>query len=199
MGINKIINRKLRVRHVGSPPFVGIAGFTRNDLAKLFGELGYKKGVEVGVASGKFSEILCQSIPGLKLICVDPWGPLWNSPITQKRNDINYQWAQKRLKGYKADLWKMPSMEAVEQFMEHNTLDFVYIDGLHDFDSAMRDIIEWTKRVKPGGIVSGHDYIFDCAKEFGVLNAVNNYTYAHNITEWWITKDHPNSWFFVKK
>ena len=34
----------------------------------------------------------------------------------------------------------------------------VYIDGSHVYLDALQDIIKCTPKVKPGGIVAGHDY-----------------------------------------
>ena len=45
----------------------------RDKLAEYFKELGFTKGVEVGVERGYFSEILCKANPDLKLFCVDAW------------------------------------------------------------------------------------------------------------------------------
>ena len=38
------------------------------------------------------------------------------------------------------------------------SLDFVYIDGDHNFRHVAEDIFEWSKMVRSGGVVSGHDY-----------------------------------------
>ena len=45
----------------------------RIELAEYFGRVGFTKGAEIGVADGRYAEILCQIIEGLELICVDPW------------------------------------------------------------------------------------------------------------------------------
>ena len=37
-------------------------------------------------------------------------------------------------------------------------LDFVFIDAQHDYDSVKKDIEIWTPKLKPGGLLSGHDY-----------------------------------------
>jgi hypothetical protein len=50
-------------------------------------------------------------------------------------------------------------MEALGDF-EDESLDFVYIDGNHEFRYIAEDLFEWTKKVKKGGIVSGDDYFF---------------------------------------
>jgi hypothetical protein len=61
----------------------------------------------------------------------------------------------------------------------------VYIDANHDFDSVMMDLILWSRKVRSGGIVAGHDY--DRSHMKGVVPAVDAYTKAHGIQEWFIT------------
>ncbi len=87
-------------------------------------------------------------------------------------------------------------MDAVRDFPD-KSLDYVYIDGLHDFDNVMMDIIHWTRKVKSGGIVSGHD--FAVAHNDGIIQAVEAYTRAHNIQTWYIThEDYPPSFCWVR-
>ena len=151
---------------------------SRIDLADYFNELGFKVGAEIGTADGRFAEILCQRIEGLKLLCIDPWERYegnWRSENYQK---VAYLTAQKRLKNYNADLIKKTGVEA-SLSVPDNSLDFVFIDGDHQFDAVMTDIILWSKKVKSGGIVSLHDYYFH--KAGGVVPAVNKYTEVHEI------------------
>ena len=171
--------------------------FKRHDLAKMFCELGYQSGAEIGVADGRNSLTLCQEIPNLKLLCIDPWQRYRGNPRggPQLQHDGNYELASARLADYNATLVKAFSMDAVRDVLPES-LDFVYIDGNHSFDWVMQDIIEWSKRVRPGGIVSGHDYYhFGWA---GVVEAVNAYIRAHTITEWFVTVEREPSWFWVK-
>ena len=65
------------------------------------------------------------------------------------------------------------------------SLDFVYIDANHDFDHCMEDLIAWSRKVRSGGIVAGHDY--DRPHRKGVVPAVDAYTKAHRIQEWFLT------------
>ncbi len=48
-------------------------------------------------------------------------------------------------------------MEAAEDF-EDNSIDFVYIDANHGFKYVAEDLWEWSKKVRSGGVISGHDY-----------------------------------------
>ena len=37
-------------------------------------------------------------------------------------------------------------------------LDCVFLDGAHDYLSVSRDICHWLPKVRPGGLICGHDY-----------------------------------------
>ena len=52
---------------------------------------------------------------------------------------------------------KMTSLEASSLF-EDKSLDFVFIDGCHEYECVKTDIISWMPKVKSGGIFAGHDY-----------------------------------------
>ncbi len=171
--------------------------FKRSNLAKLFGELNVKTGAEIGVLSGRYSELICQSCPGIELLCVDAWTH-YDGDARSKLQDVQdeaYRMAQERLEPFNATLVKAFSMDAVQD-VPLESLDLVYIDACHQFDFVMQDLIEWSKRVKHGGIVAGHDYyLFQNA---GVVTAVNAYTEAHAIREWYLTADRSSSFFWVR-
>lgn len=48
------------------------------------------------------------------------------------------------------------SAEAAKSFPDAS-LDFVFIDANHEDDAVRRDISAWLPKVKPGGILAGHD------------------------------------------
>ena len=52
---------------------------------------------------------------------------------------------------------RIRSPVAAESFAPAS-LDLVYIDGEHTYDAVWADIAAWRSRVKPGGILAGHDY-----------------------------------------
>ena len=157
---------------------------SKYELFKYFAKLGFKVGAEIGVAQGYLSEAMFKAIPDLKLYCVDSWIPYkenrWGG--SKERNDHHYKATVERLKkygGWNAEILRGYSMDMVQQ-IPYESLDFVYIDACHAFDYVMQDLIEWSKRVRKGGIVSGDDYYH--FKGAGVLQAVNAYTEAHGIT-----------------
>lgn len=163
----------------------------RIELAKYFGTLGFKVGAEIGVLGGNYSAELCRQIPGLKLYCVDKWG------LDERRYKHyhlrKYEEAKRKLAPYNCILIRNTSMDALKEVTE--PLDFVYIDGNHQFNYVMQDIIAWSKKVKKGGIVAGDDYI-DGSASTGVKDAVNMYLKYHG-AELNLTKD--NNWYFTKR
>jgi predicted O-methyltransferase YrrM len=164
-------------------------------MAKLFWELGFKVGAEIGVADGQNSLTLCKSIPDLALLCVDPWEMYKGNPRAHDNQDEMFRIAQERLAPYDVSFMKAMSMDAVREIADES-LDFVYIDGNHCFDYVMQDLIEWAKKVRPGGIVSGHDYYrFRWA---GVVDAVDAYVKAHQIIEWFVTDEKETTFFWAK-
>jgi len=191
----EILHERFNRRSDQIPP-ARIKGFNRVKLAQLFAELGFQEGAEIGVADGRNSLTLCENIPGLHLHCVDPWLKYPENPRAHNNQAECLELAQQRLAPYRAELIQAMSMEAVSHFRP-GQLDFVYIDGHHGFDYVMMDLIEWSKIVRPGGIVAGHDYYrFRWA---GVVDAVDAYTKAHQINEWFIDDDRREPSFFWAK
>jgi len=41
---------------------------------------------------------------------------------------------------------------------EDGSLDFVFIDASHDYESFKKDLFAWFPKVKVGGLISGHDF-----------------------------------------
>lgn len=173
----------------GSPQGEVHVKFDREELPKLFKELGFKFGAEVGVCRGEFSELLCKGIPGLKFYGVDPWSfvPVFKNFRKQSDHDKNYEEALNRLNLYDATLIRQPSMEGVKE-IEDEVLDFVYIDGDHRFEFVINDIAEWSKKVKKGGIVCGDDFgMSKTNSDFHHVEvAVRAWCVAHEIKTWFV-------------
>lgn len=141
----------------------------RLDLAKHFASLGFKTGAEIGVLYGRYAQILCQTIPNLKLFCVDSWH--------NKGHQLEI--AREKLAPYNTVIIAKPSLDAAKAFA-NASLDFVFIDANHEYASVKQDIQAWTPKVRPEGIVSGHDYyVFFHTKNRGVIDAVDEYVARH--------------------
>jgi predicted O-methyltransferase YrrM len=196
------ITKKYNLDPNVKPP-IHLSDIGRNDLALLFAELGFTKGAEIGVLFGRYSKILCETNPKLRLYSIDPWLAYkeYRNLHTQKINNDLYERTKKNLAPFNCEIIRKMSMDAVKDFPD-NSLDFVYIDGNHEFTSEANDIHEWSKKVKPGGIISGHDYRQYIKRCFShSYEVVNAYTSAYGINPWFIigrNKDKIRSWFWIR-
>lgn len=169
---------------------VRIRGLDRKRLVLHFGERGFTRGAEVGVDRGRFSEYILKYNPNISMLCVDPWR--W-----KLRGESRYNSTVRRLAPYgeRARIIRADSFNAVHG-VDDESLDFVYIDGDHTFDYVMTDIIWWSKKVRYGGVVAGHDYYR--FRRGGVVPAVDVYTQQHGITQWFLTDERTPTWFWVR-
>ena len=214
----EFIGKKFGVDINGEQPVV-LTEVNRTMIAEMFGELGFKLGLEMGVAEGIYAKLFLEKIPGLKLYCVDAWE---HYPGYNEYKNIGevYEEARERLKDYNCEIIRKFSMDAVRDFKD-NSLDFVFIDGGHDFRNVASDIYEWSKKIRPGGTIFGHDYKFH--REFiqktpghyarlrhaiEVKPAVDAYILAKGIKPWFVIRpdipdptfgpDNP-CWMFVRQ
>lgn len=175
-----------------------VPGMTRAKLYQVFADHGYRLGAEVGVADGRNALTMCEAIPGLRLLCVDPWEPYPGNPRggPQAQQHGNFDLAHARLDPFGAEFRRGFSMDVVRD-VTMDSLDYCYLDGHHGFDWIMQDLIEWSKRVRPGGVVGGHDFYH--FRRAGVVEAVVAYTQAHGITDWHLCDEREPSFWWVKR
>lgn len=219
MNTYKYILDKYKI-DVGNRYIVEIPNIGRDDLAVLFGELGFNRGVEVGVDKGEYSEVLCKANPNLELFGVDPYIlSAYEERInpkeagihdTQEGFDGNLDTAKNRLARFeKYQFVRKPSLEALDDF-EDESLDFVYIDANHDFPNFINDLHGWLKKVKTGGIMSGHDYANFSYRKFNhVKRALDAYARCYRMIPMFIVgaeekvdgvkRDRFRSWFWIKQ
>lgn len=173
----------------------------REDLYRRFARAKFKVGCEVGVHTGKNALMMFKNIPGLMLYLVEPYADhessiaKWSSYSAKKGFPSAHENARIKahdiLKGYNAKWLEMFSEDAVK-LVQKESLGFVYIDGEHAHDWVMLDTILWARKVRSGGIVSGHDY-----DKPGVKSVVDHYVKVHGL-EFNYTHEKSPSWFFVK-
>ena len=209
----KYILEKYNIDLTKHKPFraIEIPQFTRIDgLTPLFAELGYKSGAEIGVERGMYTEVLCQKNPQAKIYAVDPWTAYsgYRDHVSQEKLDGFYRDTLQRVAPYNCEIIRDWSVEAAKKFSDHS-LDFVFIDANHRLEEVINDIVAWEKKIRPGGIISGHDYRqFKRQTYSHVVEALGAYTYAYRIHPWFLcglrsepkgVRDTARSWFWVKE
>jgi len=207
MGSKQYIIEKYSIDDHGEK-FIEIPNMNREDLAVLFSELNFMTGAEVGVKQGVYSEILCKANPNINLYSIDGW-EVYVDSIYGSEEDLNswYSETKEKLSIYpNSRVVKGFSMDVVKTF-EDNSLDFVYIDANHRYKFIYEDLTEWAKKVKIGGIISGHDFLF--SHNCKVSKAIDHYTKSKNIRPIYIIgrgekkrnekRDASRSWFWIKE
>lgn len=126
---------------------------------------------EVGVLFGDFAQKFADLLDMLHL--VDPWD---EQPAQDYRDSQNAKshlesawWACKgRLP--KATFHRMLSLQAAPLF-DDGYFQMVYLDGNHSHFAVSADIAAWWPKVRPGGILAGHD--FYCRQRDANSDALN--------------------------
>jgi len=145
-------------------------------------------GVELGVATGVTTKFLLENCPGLRrLVAIDSWteehSQQWWTP---KNSNTEKNFRKKFINFSKLEIHKGISWE-VADFYENESLDFIFIDASHDYESVKKDILAWLPKIKPSGFICGHDINY-----LGVLTAVKSIFPQYQITGF------DNVWFYQK-
>ena len=141
--------------------------------------------VEVGSWMGRstcyMGEQIKKSSKNIKFYAVDTWegseeqGHKETIEKLQSKNLTLFDTFKNNLKLCEVEDYVIPlrttSLEAAALF-EDNSLDFIHIDASHDYDNVLADIRAWYPKVKPGGFITGDDYVTDWE---GVIQAVDEY------------------------
>jgi hypothetical protein len=164
--------------------------------------------IEIGVWRGAYSfDIIAALNPSL-FYGVDPYclfDDYTDTPdqvefSNQSNLDKLYSDVKMRYSQFtNAQLIRSTSADAVGRF-EDNSVDFVYIDGDHTYEFVSQDIARWWPKIKPGGILSGHDYTPGNPQKnriYGVIPAVDEFVARHSLdlgktdeeyATWWVVK-----------
>lgn len=189
---------------------IEISGIGRLELAKLFHALGFRRGAEIGVEQGAYSEELCLHNPGVELVCVDAWRAYrgYREHVSQEKLDAFYSFTCQRLARFHCDIRRGWSLDMARTIPD-GSLDFVYLDSNHTLPSVIQDLAAWLPKVREGGIISGHDY---CRRKQNgyqghVVEAVQAWTKSYHVEPWFVlgaketmpgvVRDRSRSWMWV--
>ncbi len=164
--------------------------FTREELPELLNRRGLVgTGVELGVREGAFSELLLDRWRGARLVSVDPWSAAGDeyvdvANVEQARHDELHAETRARLArfGARSEIWRTTSTAAAPRIPD-GSLDLVYVDARHDEASVREDLEHWFGKLRPGGVMAGHDYVDGDLPEgvFGVRSAVDGFFGARGL------------------
>lgn len=127
--------------------------------------------IEVGVWKGRSTAILARYSKG-RVWAVDHWQGVPHDPAQHDQwyaeadatGDAIYAEFRRNLRGYIKAGRVVPvraaSVDAAAQLLRAHgpVYDLIFIDADHSYEGCRADILAYRPLVKPGGILSGHDY-----------------------------------------
>jgi len=136
------------------------------DLARIFTrEEGFS--VEVGSWAGLTARAILNGSPDShRLYCVDHWLGNENDRIGEVAKQIGHDAAVRTFcRNMNEHLFTrlFPLVGSSKTWAsvfdwKYIKPDLVFIDASHDYDDVLNDINVWSKIVRPGGAICGHDY-----------------------------------------
>ena len=142
----------------GSGDISIIAGYSIVDLIK---DVKNPVGIEIGTADGHTTDFLLRNLSDLQLFGIDPYTVYQDWDKVYKNNKNEQEKFLMRVSPYmnekKYTHLLMTSDQAIDKFTD-DSIDFVFIDGLHTYDQVLKDCENYYSKLKVGGLFSGHDY-----------------------------------------
>ena len=143
-------------------------------FSRLIRDGGFRVGMEVGVADGRFSEHFLTDCANIQ-----PWTwhmvePFPNSALVSRlpnagaggqithvpEHHLTKSWGERGLgSNVRIHFHRHFSTNAdfLQQFAPES-LDFVYLDGAHDYANVKKELLDFWPLVRKDGILAGHDY-----------------------------------------
>lgn len=133
------------------------ARFARALRGGIFVEVGSWKG-----RSTSFVGPVCNA-NGTRLVCVDHWAgsrdvlaDRYLAALAVEDVEATFR-ANMTMLGITVEVIAARSVEAAARFAA-SSVDRVFLDASHDRASVAEDLRVWSARLRPGGILAGHDY-----------------------------------------
>lgn len=173
-----------------------IATWPDSDPLKLFSFIisKSKNGSFVEVGSWMGCSAVCMAVEiinsnkNIQIHCIDHWkgSPEHHETYSVEFLDSLFSEFKKNIEPVKSliQIHRMESIEASELF-ENNSLQFVYIDANHSYESVVQDILSWMPKVRTGGFIGGDDFNLDGVRKAVEENligfkTIGEYWYFHN-------------------
>lgn len=137
---------------------------------------------EVGSYAGESARIMLNTGRVTHITCIDTWAGKFAE--VEPHFDALAAEHPGRVRKVKA------ASPAAANLFEDGTFDLLYVDADHAYDAVKADLLAWWPKVRDGGVVAGHDYIW---KFKGVIKAVWELWWKPDI----VTRD--GSWALTKR
>jgi len=150
---------------------------------------------EIGVLRGQNSKDILDSLNIIKIYLIDPYLGYEDYLKSEKeRTQISLTKIEKKAHYYLKKYSE--KIEWIKEYSENvidkipSEIDFIYIDGNHEYGYVKKDLELYWNKLKVGGILSGHDIQY-----LGVSKAVLEFANSNHLEvhfgdrrDWWIMK-----------
>lgn len=133
-------------------------------LGKILHERNASTGVELGVQRGLFSRDVLRAWGNRckKYVLVDLWAPQKNymdgANVPKAKQDAIFHQALENTRDFPVEVCRDFTVRCAQHFADQY-FDFIYVDARHDYKGVTQDLHAWFPKLKPGGIIAGHDYL----------------------------------------
>lgn len=132
--------------------------------------------VEIGSFKGRSSVAMAENIKdsgkNIKFFCVDNW--LGSEEHQQGKshedadvvNGFLYDTFLKNIEFVKDYIIPIRK-SSVDASMDFNdsSISFLFLDAAHDYENVKKDLNAWKIKIKSGGILSGHDWVWETVQK----------------------------------
>lgn len=151
---------------------------------------------EIGVNRGEFSEKILSVTRPLKFHLIDAWAEArYHDGL---RTHVSLMFEEEIAKG-RVELNHGYSTEVIPGFVDHY-FDWVYLDTGHDYALTIQELHLLKNKIKPGGIIAGHDYMqgnWEKSIRYGVMEALHEFCEKENWQIIYLTINLPESRSFA--
>lgn len=143
--------------------------------------------VEIGSFLGRSSIAWAMSVhPSVSVTCIDLWGTRgWFEGRRQSQPDGDlalysgsYEGTFRKMTGGYSNIHGIKGNSTAEYGLWDQ--DLIFLDGDHHFAGVKADLENWSERLKPGGLLCGHDFGPE-SRLAGVVHAVMSYSFHQNL------------------
>ena len=166
-------------------------------ICKLLSQVEGNQFVDLGCFIGGFTVPMAMVAKerGGKVYSVDLYKSAIPTPGNFYNEHLNYPCKEYFIENMKSvglidviDLYEAHSWD-VSRIFKDESVDFIWVDADHHYESVKKDIDYWYPKLKKGGIIAGHDYT-----EEGVRRAVWEFFPCYTV---WPTRN--DCWSFKKE
>ena len=137
----------------------------RADIAAVLEGEGMRTGAELGVLHGAFAqETLARWPSAMQYVLVDLWAPqehyldLANAGADEQEDRMRIAVANTKPWENKVLICRNYTTACARRFPRAH-FDYLYVDARHDRKGVLEDLHAWWPRVRPDGLICGHDFV----------------------------------------